>query len=232
MPGGSRRGTSRCGVWRRHPGSPILFLVAASLALAVFAASQAMVSSLRTTVEAKAKVFVGSDVGAADRSGYGDPCRPGVPCHHRHPVAPGGSVRRHRPAVRPDRDRPGHVRGRRVLERAVLRSIRPRADGPAQRRVRRPTPGRDGQRHEAGARPRSRSSSRSSRSTSSRRPRAFPGRPRTDRCSWFPRSDCATRSPGLHRSAARGRGDQGDVDPRAGRRSARRRRRTRASSPT
>ena len=40
----------------------MLFLVAASLALAVFAASQAMVSSLRTTVEAKAKVFVGSDV--------------------------------------------------------------------------------------------------------------------------------------------------------------------------
>ena len=39
-----------------------LFLVAASLALAVFVASQAMVSSLRTTVDAKAKVFVGSDV--------------------------------------------------------------------------------------------------------------------------------------------------------------------------
>ncbi len=39
-----------------------LLLVAASLALAVFAASQAMVSSLRTTVEAKTKVFVGSDV--------------------------------------------------------------------------------------------------------------------------------------------------------------------------
>ena len=41
----------------------MLLLVAAALALAVFAASQAMVSSLRTTVEAKAKVFVGSDVG-------------------------------------------------------------------------------------------------------------------------------------------------------------------------
>ena len=40
----------------------VLFLVAASLALAVFVASQAMVSSLRTTVGAKAKVFVGSDV--------------------------------------------------------------------------------------------------------------------------------------------------------------------------
>jgi hypothetical protein len=40
----------------------MLFLVAAALALAVFAASWAMVSSLRTTVEAKAKVFVGSDV--------------------------------------------------------------------------------------------------------------------------------------------------------------------------
>jgi putative ABC transport system permease protein len=40
----------------------MLFFVAASLALAVFAASQAMVSSLRSTVEAKAKVFVGSDV--------------------------------------------------------------------------------------------------------------------------------------------------------------------------
>jgi putative ABC transport system permease protein len=39
-----------------------LFLVAASLALAVFVASQAMVSSLRTTVDAKAQVFVGSDV--------------------------------------------------------------------------------------------------------------------------------------------------------------------------
>ncbi len=39
-----------------------LFMVAASLALAVFVASQAMVSSLRTTIDAKAKVFVGSDV--------------------------------------------------------------------------------------------------------------------------------------------------------------------------
>ena len=40
----------------------MLFLVASSLAFAMFVASQAMVSSLRTTVEAKAKVFVGSDV--------------------------------------------------------------------------------------------------------------------------------------------------------------------------
>jgi putative ABC transport system permease protein len=40
----------------------MLFLVTASLALAIFTASQAMVGSLRTTVEAKAKVFVGSDV--------------------------------------------------------------------------------------------------------------------------------------------------------------------------
>ena len=39
-----------------------LFLVAVSLAIAVFVASQAMVSSLRTTVDAKSKVFVGSDV--------------------------------------------------------------------------------------------------------------------------------------------------------------------------
>ena len=40
----------------------MVFLVAATLALAVFAASQTMVSSLRSTVDAKAKVFVGSDV--------------------------------------------------------------------------------------------------------------------------------------------------------------------------
>ncbi len=46
----------------------LLFLVAASLALAVFVASQAMVSSLRTTVEAKAKVFVGQRCRDADRS--------------------------------------------------------------------------------------------------------------------------------------------------------------------
>jgi hypothetical protein len=39
-----------------------LFLVAGSLALAVFAAAQASVRSLRTSVEAKAEVFVGSDV--------------------------------------------------------------------------------------------------------------------------------------------------------------------------
>jgi putative ABC transport system permease protein len=39
-----------------------LFVVATSLVLAVFSASQAMVGSLRTTVEAKAEVFVGSDV--------------------------------------------------------------------------------------------------------------------------------------------------------------------------
>ena len=40
----------------------MVFLVAATLTLAVFAASQTMVSSLRSTVDAKAKVFVGSDV--------------------------------------------------------------------------------------------------------------------------------------------------------------------------
>jgi putative ABC transport system permease protein len=65
-----RRGdTGRVSAWYlavRRLGSSsrlaVLFLVAASLALAVFTASQAMVSSLRGTVEAKAKVFVGSDV--------------------------------------------------------------------------------------------------------------------------------------------------------------------------
>jgi putative ABC transport system permease protein len=41
---------------------PQLLLVAGSLALVVFVSSQALVSSLRSTVEAKAKVFVGSDV--------------------------------------------------------------------------------------------------------------------------------------------------------------------------
>lgn len=40
----------------------MLFLVVVSIALSVFAASRAMVGSLRATVEAKAKVFVGSDV--------------------------------------------------------------------------------------------------------------------------------------------------------------------------
>lgn len=39
-----------------------LFLVASVLALAVFAAAQAMAASLRATVDAKASVFVGSDV--------------------------------------------------------------------------------------------------------------------------------------------------------------------------
>ncbi len=65
-----RRGdTGRVSAWylavRRLASSSrlaVLFLVAASLALAVFTASQAMVSSLHGTVEAKAKVFVGSDV--------------------------------------------------------------------------------------------------------------------------------------------------------------------------
>ena len=65
-----RRGdASRVSAWylavRRLASSSrlaTLFLVAASLALAVFVASQAMVSSLRTTVDAKAQVFVGSDV--------------------------------------------------------------------------------------------------------------------------------------------------------------------------
>jgi putative ABC transport system permease protein len=41
---------------------PQLLLVAGSLALVVFVSSQTLVSSLRTTVEAKAEVFVGSDV--------------------------------------------------------------------------------------------------------------------------------------------------------------------------
>ena len=66
-----RRGgdASRVSAWylavRRLASSSrlaVLFLVAASIALAVFTASQSMVSSLRTTIEAKAKVFVGSDV--------------------------------------------------------------------------------------------------------------------------------------------------------------------------
>jgi putative ABC transport system permease protein len=66
-----RRGgdSSRVSAWyltvRRLASSSrlaTLFLVAASIALAVFVASRAMVSSLRTTVDAKAKVFVGSDV--------------------------------------------------------------------------------------------------------------------------------------------------------------------------
>jgi putative ABC transport system permease protein len=39
-----------------------LFLVASGMSLAVFTSAQAMVSSLRTTVDAKAGVFVGSDV--------------------------------------------------------------------------------------------------------------------------------------------------------------------------
>jgi putative ABC transport system permease protein len=41
---------------------PQLLLIAGSLTLAVFVSSQGMVNSLRTTVEAKAEVFVGSDV--------------------------------------------------------------------------------------------------------------------------------------------------------------------------
>lgn len=41
---------------------PQLLLIAGSLTLAVFVSSQGMVHSLRTTVDAKAKVFVGSDV--------------------------------------------------------------------------------------------------------------------------------------------------------------------------
>ncbi|MGZ4137492.1 MAG: hypothetical protein ACXVPX_07975, partial [Actinomycetota bacterium] len=62
-------GTSGVSAWylaRRRLASSarlaMLFLVVASLALSVFAASRAMVGSLRATVEAKAKVFVGSDV--------------------------------------------------------------------------------------------------------------------------------------------------------------------------
>ena len=39
-----------------------LFLVASGISLAVFASAQAMASSLRATVDAKARVFVGSDV--------------------------------------------------------------------------------------------------------------------------------------------------------------------------
>ena len=54
-----------------------LFLVASGMSLAVFASAQAMVSSLRATVDAKASVFVGSDVqvrigleSVADTAGY------------------------------------------------------------------------------------------------------------------------------------------------------------------
>jgi hypothetical protein len=43
---------------------PQLLVVAGSLSLAVFISSQALVGSLRTTVDAKAQVFVGSDVQA------------------------------------------------------------------------------------------------------------------------------------------------------------------------
>ena len=68
--GRARAGTTlRVSAWylaRRRMASSVrlsmVFLVVVSLALSLFAASRAMVGSLRATVDAKAKVFVGSDV--------------------------------------------------------------------------------------------------------------------------------------------------------------------------
>ena len=64
---------------RSSPGLTSLFLVAGILTLSVSGAALATVASLRTTVEAKAKVFVGSQVqvqvgrGAEVASDYGFP---------------------------------------------------------------------------------------------------------------------------------------------------------------
>jgi putative ABC transport system permease protein len=63
-----RRGTGASGGWlatRRFASSTrlgVVFLVAATLAVSAFISSSALVASLRTTVDAKAKIFVGSDV--------------------------------------------------------------------------------------------------------------------------------------------------------------------------
>ena len=100
-----------------------LFLIAASLALAVFVASQAMVSSLRTTVEAKAKVFVGSDVRLQIGPDTQVPPDLGFPATIATPIPADGPVHGHRPGVRHDLDRSRHVRVCRVLERRVLRTV-------------------------------------------------------------------------------------------------------------
>lgn len=63
-----RGGTRVTAPWlaaRRFAASPVLgvvFVVAGTLAVAVFVASQGQVASLRTTLDAKARIFVGSDV--------------------------------------------------------------------------------------------------------------------------------------------------------------------------
>ncbi|HVD69739.1 MAG TPA: hypothetical protein VNG34_02655 [Actinomycetota bacterium] len=67
--GHRRSNSSGAGPWwlasrrlRTSGRLPQLLLIAGSLTLAVFVSSQGMVHSLRTSVDAKAKVFVGSDV--------------------------------------------------------------------------------------------------------------------------------------------------------------------------
>jgi putative ABC transport system permease protein len=63
-----RKGTGASSGWlatRRFASSTrlsVVFLVAATLAVSAFISSSALVASLRTTVDAKAKIFVGSDV--------------------------------------------------------------------------------------------------------------------------------------------------------------------------
>ena len=143
-----RRGdTGRVSAWylavRRLASSSrlaVLFLVAASLALAVFTASQAMVRSIHGTVEAKAKVFVGSDVQLQIGPDTVVPPNLGYPRHDRDAVSAGGASSRTASsqfdllAIDPE-----HVRAGGVLERRLLRSIGLRSDGPVARYVGRPS---------------------------------------------------------------------------------------------
>ena len=113
-----------------------LFVVAASLALAMFAASQTMVSSLRTTVDAKAEVFVGSDVQLQIGPDTAVPADLGFPATI--------STRSREAGRFPDTDRlfdlisidPATFEAAAYWNRLVLRPIGHGADGPAQRRVR------------------------------------------------------------------------------------------------
>ena len=122
-----------------------LFLVAASVALAVFVASQAMVSSLRTTVDAKAKVFVGSDV----RMQIGPDTQ--VPADLGFPATI--ATRSRQMGRFTDTDKqfdmvaidPETFGSAAYWNDAVLRSVGARADATPQRWIRRPAPRRDGE---------------------------------------------------------------------------------------
>ena len=132
MRGACRGGTSRDGGCESSARLAALFLVAVSVALSVSVTSWIMLGSLRATVEAKTKVFVGSDVqlhvGPDTEVPQGFP----LPATVASRVREAGYLSDGRQFDLLAVD-PHHFRIRRVLERLVLGALAAGSAGPPRR---------------------------------------------------------------------------------------------------